>query len=211
LRHPEDVASALSREVAAALGLAPSAPWHTTRFPVTRVGDALATASSAMGRIASDVLTLARPEIAELGEPVVAGRGGSSTMPQKQNPVLAVLVRRAAITAPGLAATLHTAAAFANDERPDGAWHAEWATLRDLARRTVVAAAHASELVGGLQVDVVAMSERARAADGLLAERDAVRRLLADDIVTSQNAADDGDPSSYLGITDQIVQNRTRP
>ena len=62
-------------------------------------------------------------------------------MPHKQNPVLSLLIRRAAITAPDLAATLHTAAALAVDERPDGAWHAEWATLRTLARQTVVAAA----------------------------------------------------------------------
>lgn len=211
LRDPEGVTVALARETAAALGLAPAAPWHTTRFPVTRVGDALATATSAMGRIASDVLTLTRPEIAEVAEPLGTGRGGSSTIPQKQNPVLAVLVRRAAITAPGLAATLHTAAAFANDERPDGAWHAEWATLRDLARRTVVAAAHTSELVAGLQVDVVAMRERARGAGALLAERDAVRGLVEVAGTGGENAADDDGPSSYLGITDQIVQNRTRP
>ena len=89
-----------------------------------------------MGRIAANVATLGRPEIGELAEPDVAGRGGSSTMPQKQNPVLSVLVRRAALTAPGLGATLHTAAALAVDERPDGSWHAEWATPeRSLGRR----------------------------------------------------------------------------
>ena len=71
-------------------------------------------------------------------------------MPQKHNPVLSVLIRRAALTAAGTAATLHLAAATTVDERPDGAWHAEWATLRDLARRTVVAASQTTELLTGL-------------------------------------------------------------
>ena len=84
------------------------------------------------GRIARDVLELSRPEIGELAE----GRGGgSSSMPHKANPVLSVLVRRAALTTPQLAATLHLAAADQVDERADGAWHAEWDTLR-LLRRT---------------------------------------------------------------------------
>ncbi|ORW82974.1 hypothetical protein AWC25_01170 [Mycobacterium sherrisii] len=89
------------------------------------------------GRIASDVVTLARPEIGELSEPAAAGRGASSSMPHKRNPVLSVLIRRAAMAAPQLAATLHIAAALANDERPDDVWHAEWDTVRTLARRTL--------------------------------------------------------------------------
>ena len=79
------------------------------------------------------MLTLGRPEIGELSE---GAGGGSSTMPHKANPVLSTLVRRAALTTPQLAATLHLAAAGSVDERADGAWHAEWATLRTLLRRT---------------------------------------------------------------------------
>lgn len=208
VRDPVRTTVALTDEVAAALGLQASPPWHTSRFPLTRVGDALATATSAFGHIASDVVTLTRPEIREVGEPTAPGRGGSSTMPQKQNPVLAVLVRRAVITNPGLAATLHTAAGLANDERPDGAWHAEWATLRDLARRTVVAAAHTTELVRGLRVDAAGMVARARAADGLLAERDAVHALLDEPAPTAPGS---DDPSSYLGVIDPIVDRRITP
>ena len=132
-------------------GLAARPPWHTSRGAVTRLGDALVGCTDAWGRVAADVTTLARPEIGELREAAVAGRGGSSTMPQKQNPVLAVLVRRAAIAAPALAATLHAAAALAVDERPDGAWHVEWATLRTLSRYSVVAAAQTTELLAGLR------------------------------------------------------------
>jgi 3-carboxy-cis,cis-muconate cycloisomerase len=115
-------------------------------------------------------------------------------MPQKQNPVLSLLVRRAAITAPGLSATLHTAAALAVDERPDGAWHAEWATLRTLARQTVVAAAQTTELVSGLQVNVDRMAETvATARNSLLAER---RSISGDDT---------GEPGAYLGANDLFI------
>ncbi len=98
---------------------------------------------------------MSRPEIGELAE---GSGGGSSTMPNKSNPTLSVLVRRAALTTPQLAATLHLAAAQQVDDRADGGWHAEWATLRDLARRTLVAASQTVDLVDGLR--------RARRPDG---------------------------------------------
>jgi len=137
-------------QVAQRLDLAPAAPWHTRRTAITRLGDALVRCNDAWGRIAEDVLTLSRPEIGELSE---GTGGGSSTMPQKHNPVLSVLIRRSAMTAPMLGATLHLAAAQQVDERADGAWHAEWAALRDLVRRTLVASSQAFDLVADLEVD----------------------------------------------------------
>lgn len=156
--NPGGTSMELVQNTAATLGLAVRMPWHTTRAPVTAIGDALIGCTDAWGRIASDVVTLARPEIAELSEPASGDRGGSSSMPQKRNPVLSILIRRAAISAPSLGATLHTAAALANDERPDGSWHAEWETLRILARRAVVAGAQCSELLAGLQVHPAQMA-----------------------------------------------------
>jgi 3-carboxy-cis,cis-muconate cycloisomerase len=170
-------AARLARDAAAALGLPARTPWHTTRGPVTSTADALVACTDSWGRIAADVLTLARPEIAELSEPAGTGRGHSSTMPQKRNPVLSILIRRAALAAPPLAATLHTAAALANDERPDGAWHTEWDTLRVLARRTVVAGSQCRELVAGLGVDPRRMADTLAGAD-LLAEQRATARFL---------------------------------
>ena len=79
-------------------------------------------------------------------------------MPQKQNPVDAVLLRSAALRAPGLAAQLHLAAGLAVDERPDGAWHAEWPALQELLRLALGASARAAELAEGLSLD----AERAR-------------------------------------------------
>ncbi len=137
---------------------APDGPWHTSRWPVTEIGDALVQAIDALGKVAADVATLGRTEIGEVSEGV---GGGSSAMPQKQNPAEAVLIRSAALRAPHLAATLHVASALAVDERPDGAWHAEWPTLRELLRLAVGAAAHGSSLLAHLRVDVDAAASNA--------------------------------------------------
>ncbi|WGX94976.1 lyase family protein [Nocardioides sp. L-11A] len=159
--HSDRAAPAL----ADALGLtATDLPWHTRRAALTGIGDALTTATDALGVIAADVLLLGRPEVAEVREGAVAGRGGSSTMPHKQNPVLSVLVGAAARQAPALAGQLHLAAAGAVDERPDGAWHAEWPALARLLELAVTTASQAAELVAGLQVDPVAMASRVDAA-----------------------------------------------
>jgi 3-carboxy-cis,cis-muconate cycloisomerase len=149
-------------ELAGRLGLAEATAWHTQRRPITRAGDALVATTDACGRIARDVLVLARPEIGELSEAV---GGGSSSMPHKANPVLSVLVRRAALTTPQLAATLHLAAADQVDERADGAWHAEWDTLRLLVRRTAVAVSQTAELLEGLRVHAERMAANLEAAE----------------------------------------------
>ena len=149
-------------ELAGRLGLAAAPCWHTQRRPVTRAGDALVAATDACGRVARDVLVLARPEVGELSEGV---GGGSSSMPHKANPVLSVLVRRAALTTPMLAATLHLAAADQVDERADGAWHAEWDTLRLLVRRTAVAVSQTAQLLQELEVHPERMAENLAAAE----------------------------------------------
>ena len=159
----------LADRLAARLGLASvPAPWHTNRLAVTSLGDALAAVTDAAGKLAADVLFLSRPEVAELAEPRAAGRGVSSAMPQKQNPVLSVLIRSAALQSPGLAAQLHLAAANFNDERPDGAWHSEWAALRQLLRLALGAAGQLRELAEGLQVFPAAMLRNLGLAGPLL-------------------------------------------
>jgi 3-carboxy-cis,cis-muconate cycloisomerase len=199
LADPQSAALALADSVAEALELSASTPWHTARAPVTRLGDALVSCTDAWGRIANDVLVLARPEIAELSEPTVAGRGVSSTMPAKHNPVLSVLIRRAALSAPPIASTLHLAAAEVVDERPDGAWHTEWAALRTLARTAVVAASQTTELLRGLHVDADRMRRTADAAsEALLSERRSVAALFDED-------APAADVSGYLGASRAII------
>ncbi|WP_322410298.1 lyase family protein [Microbacterium invictum] len=161
-----EAAAALIDAYAAELGLAaPAAPWHTERWPITELGDALVQAIDAVGKVATDVATLSRTEIGELAE---GAGGGSSAMPQKQNPASSVLIRSAALRAPQLGATLHLAAALAADERPDGAWHAEWPTLRELLRLALGAAANAARLAAGLRVDSAAVARNLAATGGLL-------------------------------------------
>ncbi|MFJ8651266.1 3-carboxy-cis,cis-muconate cycloisomerase [Streptomyces rochei] len=156
---------ALPAAYARELGLcAPLLPWHTLRTPVADLAGCLAFAAGALGKIAADVLTLSRTEIGELAE---GSGGGSSAMPHKANPVRSTLIAATARRAPQLAATLYGSLA-AEDERPAGAWHAEWEPLRDLLRLTGGAARDAAELTEGLRVRPEAMREHLALTHGLI-------------------------------------------
>ncbi|GAA3143062.1 3-carboxy-cis,cis-muconate cycloisomerase [Streptomyces rameus] len=137
---------------AAELGLAePSVPWHTVRTPLADLASALTATGVALGTFAADVQLLSRTETAEVSEPGAEGRGASSAMPHKRNPALAALIRSVAYQLPGLTSTLAHAAVM-DDERPAGAWHAEWEPLRAALRLTGGAAHTAAELAEGLCV-----------------------------------------------------------
>jgi 3-carboxy-cis,cis-muconate cycloisomerase len=137
---------------AAELGLAePVFPWHATRTPIADVGATLQFVTGALGKVALDVQTLSRTEIGELSEPTAPGRGASSAMPHKRNPVLATLVVVAARQVPAHALVL-AQSMLVEDERSAGAWHAEWQPLREALRLTGGATHTAVELVTGLGV-----------------------------------------------------------
>ncbi|MGW5862808.1 3-carboxy-cis,cis-muconate cycloisomerase [Streptomyces sp. NPDC055239] len=147
------------------LGLAePGLPWHTLRTPVADIASVLAFTAGALGKAATDILVLSRTEVAELSE---GAGGGSSAMPHKANPVRSTLIAAAARRAPALAATLHASMA-AEDERPAGAWHAEWEALRDLLRTVGGASLHAAELTENLRVHPEAMREHLGLTHGLI-------------------------------------------
>jgi 3-carboxy-cis,cis-muconate cycloisomerase len=196
LPEPVAVATHAADLLADRLGLRRSLPWHTSRRPVTAVGGALVACTDAWGRIARDVLESARAEIGELREPAAPGRGGSSTMPGKRNPMLSVLIRRAAIAGPPLAAALHLDTASAHEERSDGAWHTEWDALRALARHTIAAGAQLAELLAGLDVDAAAM--RRNLAAHLAGGADAEQRAMA--ALTGTTPAE-----NYTGAADFII------
>ncbi|BBA96408.1 putative 3-carboxymuconate cycloisomerase [Actinacidiphila reveromycinica] len=162
----------LPARYARAVGLdAPDLPWHVLRTPVADLGGALALTGGALAKIAADVLLLARTETAELSE----GRGGaSSAMPHKSNPVHATLAAAAARPLPALAATLFASMA-AEDERPAGAWHAEWQALREALRLAGGAGHHTAAATAGLQVH----ADRMRADLDLTAGLISSERLLA--------------------------------
>ncbi|MET7619149.1 3-carboxy-cis,cis-muconate cycloisomerase [Streptomyces sp. NPDC005408] len=147
--HGADLGLDLSAAYARELGLTkPELPWHVLRTPVADLGGALALCAGALGKIAADVLVLSRTEIGEVTE---GSGGGSSAMPHKSNPVRATLIASAARQIPALAAVLFGSLA-AEDERPAGAWHAEWQPLREALRLTGGAATAAAELSAGLAV-----------------------------------------------------------
>jgi 3-carboxy-cis,cis-muconate cycloisomerase len=153
--------AAYAREV----GLAePVLPWHALRTPVADLGAALAFTAGALGKIAADVLVLARTEVGEVAE---GSGGGSSAMPHKSNPVRATLIAAAARQAPALAAVL-LGALVAEDERPAGAWHAEWQPLRALLRLAGGAARDAAELARGLRVAPDRMRRNLALTGGLI-------------------------------------------
>lgn len=157
----ENLVAAYARQLQLA---EPVLPWHTLRTPVADLGAALAFTAGALGKSATDVLTLTRTELAEVTE---GAGGGSSAMPHKANPVRSTLIASAARRAPALAATLHASMA-AEDERPAGAWHAEWEPLRDLLRTVGGASHHAVELTENLRVHPEAMREHLGLTHGLI-------------------------------------------
>ncbi|GAA4338012.1 adenylosuccinate lyase family protein [Streptomyces venetus] len=148
-RYVAELTEAFGAETGLAAG--PAVPWHALRSPIADLAAALAFTAGALGKLAVDVQSLTRTEVGEVAEPSAAGRGVSSAMPQKRNPVLATLVRSAALQVPVLAAGL-TQCLVTEDERSAGPWHAEWQLLRECLRLTGGAAHTAVELTAGLEV-----------------------------------------------------------
>jgi 3-carboxy-cis,cis-muconate cycloisomerase len=144
-----DVAAGMARRLDLP---APELPWHTIRLRPARLAAALGTALGVFGKIGRDVALLAQTEVAEVAEGGGEGRGGSSTMPHKRNPVGAIGLTACAQRGPGLVATM-LAAMVQEHERGAGGWQAEWDTLLELLRLTGSGAATVRELLSGLEVD----------------------------------------------------------
>jgi 3-carboxy-cis,cis-muconate cycloisomerase len=171
------VAEKLAQELKLPL---PDAPWHTHRDRIADAASALAILTGSCGKIARDVSLMMQTDVAEAFEPSGEGRGGSSTMPHKRNPVAAATALAAAAMAPNLAATIF-AAQVQDHERSAGPWHAEWPTLPTLQLVTSGALAAIVELAEGLEVDVARMRVNFDATDGLIMA-EAVTFALAENI-----------------------------
>jgi 3-carboxy-cis,cis-muconate cycloisomerase len=207
---PADATLRLPALVAARLGLVePVLPWHQIRTPLADVAASLMITTGALGKMAADVLVLSRTEIGEVTEEHAPGRGASSAMPQKHNPVFATLVATAARQLPSIAVVLFSSMAV-EDERSSGGWHAEWQPLRECLRIAAGAAANAVRLVETLQVQPEAMaanlrltrgaivSERVNAVLAPLLGKANAKRLLAE--ITAAAERDGADVADLLAI-----------
>lgn len=171
------VAEQLAQELSLPL---PDAPWHTHRDRIADVASALAILTGTCGKIARDVSLMMQTDVAEAFEPAGEGRGGSSTMPHKRNPVAAARVLAAATMAPNLAATIF-AAQIQDHERSAGPWHAEWPTLPTLQLVTSGALSAIAEIAEGLEVDAARMRANLDMTQGLVMA-EAVAMALAERI-----------------------------
>jgi 3-carboxy-cis,cis-muconate cycloisomerase len=158
------VAERLARELELPL---PDAPWHTHRDRIAEAASVLAILTGTCGKIARDVSLMMQTDVAEAFEPSGEGRGGSSTMPHKRNPVAAATALAAATMAPNLAATI-LAAQVQDHERSAGPWHAEWPTLPTLLLVTSGALAATVDIAEGLEVDVARMRANLDTTGGLI-------------------------------------------
>jgi 3-carboxy-cis,cis-muconate cycloisomerase len=162
---------------AAVLGLlADPVAWHTRRARMAQIGACLATLTGALAKMASDIAHLASTEVGEVAEPYVPGRGGSSAMPHKRNPVSATVILAAQAAAKGHVVTLLDAMS-AQHERPAGLWHAEWQALPSLFGLVSGALREAISLAQGLEVDATRMRANLDLTNGLLFTDAAAGRL----------------------------------
>ena len=168
-----DVLDAFAR--ALGLGTTPIA-WHVRRARMAEAGGWLAQLIGSVAKMATDVASLASTEVGEVAEPYMLGRGGSSAMPHKRNPVSSTVILAAHAAAPGHAATLLTAMAAAH-ERPAGLWHAEWHALPSLFGLVSGALREARVLAQGLEVDAERMRANFDLTRGLLFADAAAARL----------------------------------
>jgi 3-carboxy-cis,cis-muconate cycloisomerase len=145
----------------------PLVPWHTARQRIAALGAALATATATAAKVCGDVGLLMQTEVAEAHEPGASGRGGSSTLPHKRNPVAAASTATASRRATALLPLL-VGAVVAEHERPVGAWQAEWQALGEMLALAGSAAARAAATVEGLEIDTGAMGRNLALTGGIL-------------------------------------------
>ncbi len=180
----------------------PAVPWHADRLPVAEIGGALSLFAGALGKISLDIILMAQTEVGEVAEPAGEGRGGSSTLPHKRNPVLSVAAAASARRVQDISQTLY-AAMVGEHERAAGAWQSEWEAISDALALTGGAAAAIREVTQGLEVHPERMRENLDETGGMiLAENvttvasERLGRLAAHDLVKAacHRALDEGRP-----------------
>jgi 3-carboxy-cis,cis-muconate cycloisomerase len=162
-----DITWEVQEVMADLLGLSPSFPWQSQRDTFAEFASFLGTLSGSLGKIAKDVSLLMQTEVAEVYEGAGEGKGGSSTLPHKRNPVGCALILSNATRTPGLVATMLSAMPQ-DHERSAGMWHAEWETLADLMRLVGGSVEKSLDLITNLEVDKVRMLQNIELTNGLI-------------------------------------------
>jgi len=158
------IAQALAEELQLSL---PEQPWHTQRDRIVEFGAVLGLIAGSLGKFGRDISLLMQTEAAEVFEPAAPGKGGSSTMPHKRNPVGAAVLIGAATRVPGLVSTLFSAMPQEH-ERSLGLWHAEWETLPEICCLVSGSLQQARLLADGLEVDAARMARNLELTQGLV-------------------------------------------
>ncbi|WPO50230.1 3-carboxy-cis,cis-muconate cycloisomerase [Pseudomonas sp. S1Bt23] len=158
------IAQALAEELQLSL---PEQPWHTQRDRLVEFASVLGLIAGSLGKLGRDISLLMQTEAAEVFEPSAPGKGGSSTMPHKRNPVGAAVLIGAATRVPGLLATMFSAMPQEH-ERSLGLWHAEWETLPEICCLVSGALQQALLVADGLEVDAARMARNLDLTQGLV-------------------------------------------
>jgi 3-carboxy-cis,cis-muconate cycloisomerase len=176
-----DKGTVVARALAEELGLrCPEAPWHTHRDRLANLVCCCGVLTGSLGKMARDISLLMQSEVAEVAEPGGEGRGGSSTMPHKRNPIACALALAGAERVPGLVAN-YLSAMVQEHERAVGGWQSEWPTMASIVQATGSAASSLAEVAEGLSVDPARMRQNIANTNGLIfAER--VMMLLAPEL-----------------------------
>ncbi len=158
------VAEVLARDLHLAL---PSLPWHSHRDGLAEVATTAGLLCGSLAKITRDISLYSQTEIAEISEPVAEGRGGSSTMPHKRNPLTCAVVLAAGQRVPPLVSTMLSSMAQEH-QRGLGGWHAEWETLPEIMLLTGGALHHLTQMLPGLEVHADRMQQNLESTNGLI-------------------------------------------
>ena len=175
----QDQGSAVVKAYAAALNLtSPECTWHGERDRIVEIASVLALIVGNVGKMAKDWSLLMQTEIAEVFEPTAKGRGGSSTMPHKRNPVAAACVLAAANRVPALMASIYQNM-LQEHERALGTWHAEWLVIPEIFQLCAGALERTTDVLEHMQVDPEAMQRNLECTQGLIMAEAAMMALAA--------------------------------
>jgi 3-carboxy-cis,cis-muconate cycloisomerase len=190
----------------------PALPWHTQRDRIAEAASFFGMLTGTLGKIARDISLMMQTELGEVAEPAAAGKGGSSTMPHKRNPVGCAAVLTAATRAPNLVATIF-AGMVQEHERALGGWQAEWEALPDLARLTAGALSNIVGIVPTMEMNTERLARNLNVTHGLvlgeavmLALGDAIGRMDAHKLVEGASKASLANGTTLF---DELAANET--